>query len=122
MNIKILIIAFTVIFSPLTALAGGGHDHGHGHSHGQVPAAVEVNQSQAEVVATLRKGMLINKGKIDKSWRSVKVATAEKKKNGDQYEWLITYKNDQIKEATKKTLYIFISSTGDYIAANFTGK
>ena len=32
------------------------------------------------------------------------------------------FKNDQISDPAKNTLYIFLSSTGNYIAANFTGK
>ncbi len=117
MHIKTLILTLALTLSPLTAIAGGGHDHGHGHSH-----AVEINKSQAKSTATLRVGILVNKGKIDKSWKSAKVASTEKKMNGNQAEWVVAYKNSQTKDPAKGTLYIFLSTTGDYIAANFTGK
>ncbi|ATX80159.1 hypothetical protein Ga0123461_1746 [Mariprofundus aestuarium] len=118
MNIKTFIFALSLILSPLTALAGGGHDHGHGHSHG--PALI--SQSQAESVAAGRVMMLVEQEKVDKSWGAATIASAEKKMNGDQAEWLITFKNSHSSDSAKDTLYIFLSSTGDYIAANFTGK
>jgi len=122
MKIKAVVFTLALMASPLTALAGGGHDHGHGHSHGDVQASVDITQNQAETVADLRVDILVNKRKIDKSWKSVKVASAEKKMNGHQSEWVITYKNEKVEDSAKSTLYIFLSSTGDYIAANFTGK
>jgi cytochrome c-type biogenesis protein CcmE len=115
MHIKTLILILALTLSPLTAIAGGGHNHGHSH-------AVEINKSRAKSTATLRVGILVNKGKIDKSWKSAKVASTEKKMNGNQAEWVVTYKNSQVKDPAKGTLYIFLSTTGDYIAANFTGK
>lgn len=118
MQIKTMILTLALTVSPLTALAGGGH----GHSHGTAQVSAEVAQSQAETVANMRVSILVNKGKIDKSWKSIKVASAEKKMNGHQTEWVVTYNNDQMTDTAKRTLYVFISSTGDYIAANFTGK
>ncbi|MDX8402923.1 MAG: DUF6488 family protein [Mariprofundaceae bacterium] len=114
MNIKTFIFALSLILSPLTALAGGGHGHSHGPDL--------ISQSQAESVAAGRVMVLVEQEKIDNSWKSSKVASAEKKMNGNQTEWLITFKNSQVSDSAKDTLYIFLSSTGDYIAANFTGK
>ena len=115
MNIKAFIFALSLILSPLTVLAGGGH----GHSHG---SDLIIPQSQAESVAAGRVMMLVEQEKVDKSWGSATISSAEKKMNGNQTEWLITFKNSQASDSAKGTLYIFLSSTGDYIAANFTGK
>lgn len=115
---KTLFIALSLILSPVSASAGGGHDHGHGHSHGPVL----ITQSQAKSVAAGRVMMLVEQEKVDKSWGEAAIASAEKKMNGNQSEWLITFKNSQVSDLAKDTLYIFLSSTGDYIAANFTGK
>ena len=117
MRIKTFIFTLVLLFSPLTALAGGGHDHGHGHSHG--PA--EITQSQAVTIATDRVAMLVSKGKIDESWKSVKAAKSEKKMYGGQAEWVVTYKNSKVSDSAKNTLYIFLNISGGYIAANFTG-
>jgi hypothetical protein len=118
MQIKTLMLTLALTLSPLTAIAGGSHDHGHGHSHG--PALI--TQSQAETIATERVTMLVNKGKIDERWKSVPVTKSQNKMNGNQAEWVVTYNNNQVSDPAKNTLYIFLSTTGDYIAANFTGK
>ena len=118
MNIKTLILTLALMLSPLTAIAGGGHDHGNGHSHG--PSLI--TQSQAESIAAGRVMTLVTQGKIDESWKSATVSSAEKKMNGNQSEWLVTFKNNQASDPAKDTLYIFLSTAGDYIAANFTGK
>ena len=37
-------------------------------------------------------------------------------------EWKLTYKNLAEKDAAKQNLYMFYTLTGNFIAANFTGK
>jgi hypothetical protein len=63
--------------SPVFAFAGSNHDHGHddGHGHSHDP----VTQSQAEQVALKSVTQMVDKGKIDSSWKSAKVAKSEKK-------------------------------------------
>ncbi|MES0371507.1 MAG: DUF6488 family protein, partial [Mariprofundaceae bacterium] len=61
-------------------------------------------------------------GKIGDTWKLVKPAKSEKKMYGGNPEWVVTFKNDQVSDPAKNTLYIFLSSTGSNIAANFTGK
>lgn len=96
------------------ALAGAGHDHGHSHD--------PVTQAQAEKAAVKNISRLIDKGKIDASWSSVKVAKSEKKKFGKKLEWVVTFENKQITDPKKQILYIFLSLEGGYLAANYTGK
>lgn len=113
MKLKSIILTCALLLSPLTVLAGGGHDHGHGHS--AEPA--ESTQSKAVAIATDRVAMLVSNGKIDASWKSVKATSAEVKAN----EWLVIFNNKKISEPSKTTLYIFLSITGEFLAANFTG-
>jgi len=118
MNIKTLILTLALMLSPLAAIAGGGHDHGNGHSHG--PSLI--TQSQAESIAAGRVMTLVTQKKIDESWKSATVVKSQNKMNGNRAEWLVTFNNTQASDPAKDTLYIFLSTTGDYIAANFTGK
>ena len=120
MRIKALVFSFMLSLLPVAVWAGADHDHGHehGHSHSHDP----VTQSQAEEVAIKSIAMLIEKGKIDGSWKTVSVAKSEKKKFGDNIEWVVSFNNDKISDNAKQTLYVFLSLTGDYIAANYTGK
>ena len=113
MNIKaIFISAILFLFSPL-ALAGTA---GHGHSH------EPVTQQQAEQVATRIVGNLAKKGVIDNSWNDIQVDKSEKKQFGNSLEWVVSYRNAAVSDPGKRTLYIFLTLTGDYIAANYTGK
>jgi hypothetical protein len=100
--------------SPLTALAAGGH----GHSHGPV----EITKSQAEKIASYRVAELVLAREIHESWSSIVPASAEKTRISNDTEWVVVYDNDETPDADKKKLFVFLSSTGDYIAANFTGR
>ncbi len=108
----------TTIFSVLLLLAapvfaGSGHDHGHSHD--------PVTKSQAEENASKSVAKLVERGKIDGSWKSANVLTSEKKNFGGSMEWVVAFKNEKISEPAKQTLYIFLSLGGEYLAANYTG-
>jgi hypothetical protein len=120
MRIQAIVFSFILSLFPVAIWAGADHDHGHdhGHSHSHDP----VSQNQAEEVAIKSVAQLIEKGKIDGSWQSVKVAKSEKKKFGNNLEWVVSFSNDKITDPEKQTLYVFVSLTGEYIAANYTGK
>ena len=120
MRITALVFSFMLSLLPVGVWAGADHDHGHdhGHTHSHDP----VDQSQAEQAAIKGVAMLIDKGKIDESWKAANITNSEKKKFGDNMEWVISLKNDKVTDSSKQTLYIFLSLTGEYIAANYTGK
>jgi hypothetical protein len=100
------------------AMAGGGHDHGHGHSHSQVPVDKSVAQTNGgKIIASL-----VSRKKIDQSWTDITASSVEKKMYQDRPEWVITYNNKKVKEVDKQKLYVFLTVSGDYIAANYTGK
>jgi len=114
MRIQAIIFSLALSLFPLATLAGAGHDHGHSHD--------PVSQGQAELAAIKSVARLVEKGKIDKSWKSVGVMKSEKKKFGKNMEWVVSFKNENISDSSKQTLYIFLTLTGEYLAANFTGK
>lgn len=113
---RIHVLAFTAALSliPIAAIAGPGHEHGHSHA--------AINQVQAESVAVKNIARLVESGKIDKSWAGVKVAKVEKKTFGSTPEWVVVFQNNEIADAAKRTLYVFLSVDGEYLAANHTGK
>lgn len=114
MRISILIL--TVIFglSPLTAMAAAGH----GHSHGPV----EINKAQAEKIASYRVAELVLALEIHESWASIAPATAQKTKTGNDTEWVVVFNNNETPDVEKTKFFVFLSSTGEYVTANFTGK
>lgn len=102
----------------LTSAVFAGPGHGHSHDHSESSPAIskektlEIGKSHVE--------RLIKEGKIDISWKEAKYDASEKKKFGHNTEWVVTYKND--KGVKGKILYIFLKESGEYVAANFTGK
>lgn len=113
MRIQTLIFSLIVSLFSWGAWAGPGHDHGHSHD--------PVTQSQAETIATEKLAKLIEQGKLDSSWKDVKVAKAEQKKFKDQMEWVVSFQNSTASDPSKQTLYVFLTLGGEYLAANFTG-
>lgn len=98
---------------PVFAAAGGGC-----HFHGHAP----VKESIIVACASSQKDELLAKGKLDASWKDVKLDKAETVEGKSTKEWKLTYKNPAEKDATRQTLYMFYTLTGNFIAANFTGK
>lgn len=113
------ILATTLVLSSLLfgapVMAGSGHDHG--HSHAQAP----VNKETAEKNAEKAIASLVVTGKIDKSWKSITVSSSEKKDFNGRSEWVVIYINEKITEPAKQKLYVFLTLSGEYIAANYTG-
>lgn len=118
MNIKAIILSsLFALLSPAT-LAGSGHDHGHDHGH----AHEAVTQQQAEQNASKVVSTLVQKGLIDESWNATRVKQSEKKQFGGRMEWVVSYHNEAVSDAEKRTLYIFLTLAGEYIAANYSGE
>lgn len=116
MNIQTFLLTFVIALFSSAALSGSGHDHGHGHSH------EPVTQQQAEQIASRVVSSLINKSVIDKSWDGITVEKSEQKTFDGRQEWVVSYKNEKASDPQKRTLYIFLTLTGEYLAANYTGQ
>ena len=116
MKLNTLLLSFTLSLFSMLAVAGGGHNHGHGHSH------APVNQATANSKATKILKSFVKQKTIDKSWGSASVSSFEKKSFNGKQEWVVSFMNGKIADAKKRKLYIFLTLSGDYIAANYTGK
>ncbi len=114
MRIQILIFSLIIFLFPLVAFSGSGHDHGHGHA--------SISKSQAEMVAATIITGLVDKKEIDDSWKSIQASASEKKKFPNGLEWVISFKNENISDLTKQTIYVFLTLDGGYLAANYTGE
>ncbi|MDH5301866.1 MAG: DUF6488 family protein [Gammaproteobacteria bacterium] len=103
-----------------TAIAGGNHSHDGGHSHDHAHGPIDGDKAIAKAEKKLLN--LIEKNKIDASWRDIKASKVEQKTFTKGPEWVVSFVNPRATEADKQTLYIFYSLDGHYIAANFTGQ
>lgn len=101
-------------FTPLAMASEGGGCHFHGY----MPA------KEATVIgcATKQKDFLIRGGKLEATWQAVPLDKAEKVEGKGTKEWKLSFKNPAATDKTKDTLYMFFTLSGNFIAANFTGK
>ena len=118
-NITNTALAFIIVLGFNSLFAGAGHDHGHGHSHSHM---TKVTKIQAVKASKKEIKKYVKKGKLVKSWLKVKVNDVSQKKYHGHLEWVITYKNSEIKDAKKQQLYVFINEIGHSTGANFTGE
>lgn len=59
--------------------------------------------------------------KIDKSWLNIKAKSAKIRQYPHGTEWVVAFKNPQMKKQSRQILYIFLTISGKYVAANYTG-
>ena len=110
---RILVMIVTLTLTSISfAGPGGGHSHGHSHSH-DAPA---ISKDKTEEIGRYHIKRLIKSEKIDASWSDSKFGESVMKKG----EWLVTFDNE--KGVKGKKLYIFLKKSGEFVAANFTGK
>ena len=110
-----------------TLYGHGSHKHA---AHGDAPMPDELSTEHIQKVSTeeiqrvAHKQLmsLIEKEKIEKSWSDIPVLNMEKKQFHRTTEWVVSYKNKEIKDEMKQTLYIFVSLFGKVTGANHTGK
>jgi len=116
-----MLLAAFVITAPVYAGVGHSHDKDGGHSnYGHAHAPIDEARARSKAAKTMHN--LAERGVIDKSWISIQPDKAEKKTFAKGDEWVVSFKNGNMKDKSKQTLYIFFSLDGKYIAANYTGK
>lgn len=114
---KLLGFLITITFSS-TSFSGTGHGHSHGghsHSHGE---AISITKSR--VIGEYQIKRLIKAKKINGSWNNAIFDKSIKKKFGSKTEWVVSFNNS--KGVKGKKIFIFLKLSGDFVAANFTGK
>ncbi len=110
-----MILCLLAMFALVTTMAhaGSGHDHG---------PAPEINRQQAVKKAKDIVAKLVRKGKLENSWAEIREVDVEKKDFQKGPEWVVSFNNPAIEDQAKQTLYMFLSSSGEYLAANYSGK
>ena len=110
----VLALGASVIAMP-SAFAGGDSSC---HFHGSTPAV------EATVVKCASKQIdtLVSKGKVEAVWKGKSHDTIEVVEAKKGKEWKVTYSDPQAKDATKTKLYLYFALSGNFLAANHTGK
>lgn len=108
----------TVALACLTGQSAWAHEN---HTH--QPARPEIGEEQAKTRAREEVERLVSIQKLEASWKSgAELKGVEKKKVGKKWEWQATFENATVADTSKKVLYVFLKPSGEYVAANHTGK
>lgn len=87
---------------------------GHGEA---ISKDVAVQRATAEMTR------LADAGKLDASWKlESTLQSAELGEKGAMKEWVVIFANEKAPKENERTLYVFLSDQGEYLAANFSGK
>jgi len=93
--------------------------HEHNHS---CAAKMELSKKDIQRAARKRLWMLTQEKKIAISWLEVPIINSDKKVFTHDIEWVINYKNSNIKDVNKQNIYIFVDLYGHILGANYNGK
>ncbi|MEH6542909.1 MAG: DUF6488 family protein [Porticoccaceae bacterium] len=113
----IYVLLVSSFFFGAPVIAGSGHSHDMDGGHNLAP----ITRQEAIDRATQTMNNLANAGTIDATWSGLKAVSADQKIYATEPEWVIIFKNDKVDDASRKTLYLFYTPDGHYIAANYTG-
>lgn len=116
----ILYVMVLFVFTATSPLATNVYAHGADHGP-SAPMIEPISEKRALELATNIVESIIQKGKIDKTWVKVKPTEALRKQFSNRFEWVVSFKNPAIEDKSKQILYVFLSVTGEYLAANYTG-
>lgn len=82
----------------------------------------ELNRDQAVSRALAEVRRLAAAGKIEPSWqRDASLHSTELRAGKLAPEWVVVFTNASAQKLDQATLYVFLSTSGAYLAANFTG-
>lgn len=113
-KISVVLLILFMFSSPLV-FAGPGSDHSH------EPAA-PISEGEALKTAAGIVANVVKEGKLDESWGAVKPGKITQKTFKNEPEWVVAFDNAKVEDKSKQTLYVFLSLSGHYLGANFTGE
>lgn len=103
-----LVLGLIGLFTTVLQAHPGGHD-------GAIP------EEEAIMIATQQVARLVDMEKLASSWALSKFSKIEMKETEVGNEYIVSFSNSKIKDLGKSVLYVFLTETGEYVAANYSG-
>jgi hypothetical protein len=110
----------SLLFAVALSCAIGQSALAHDDHHHKAPPKAPLSEEEVKTRAQEELQRLVTDQKVEASWKEAGKLKGVEQKKGSKKEWLATFENATVAE--KKVLYVFLSATGDFVAANFTGK
>ena len=119
------LFAAAALTSPALAHPPGA-DGEDGHARVYRPPAAEAPRAVFTAAAAQAKARsvvetMIQRKLVGPSWRTAAPAAASVREKGGAKEWVVTFRNPKERARAKRTLYVFLTESGEYKAANHTG-
>ncbi len=105
-------IAFGLFLSFIAVEKSWGHE-----GHDEAPPMLSDSQVKTRVGEEVTR--LIGAKKVPATWKEATLRTVERRPTAVGWEWVATLDNPKEKE---KTLFVFLKPSGEFVAANFSGK
>ncbi len=115
MNKTLIAAALIAVFSAPAVRADAGSSC---HFHGSKPAS----ETTVLGCATQRKETLVKARKLEAGWLGIKHETIALVDGKKGKEWKVSFTNPSVEDKDKKTLYMFFTPVGNFVAANFSGQ
>lgn len=119
-NIMKKITVVVLLGMSTTALVAG--PSGIGHSHGNETTKKQLSKEDILEVSKKHITLLVKSKKVDPSWEQSTHTDIKQQTVSGFKEWMVQYKNTQVQDVAKQTLFIFVDVYGQVLAANHTGK
>jgi hypothetical protein len=104
-------ILLTILLA-FAAVQATAHPGGHGDE------AKLISAEEATTLADSAVSMYVQDKKLDGSWAKRKAKETKLQNTGTEMVWVVSYANPAEKDASKRTLYVFIDSLGNFVDAN----
>ena len=88
------------------------------HPEGHGDEAKLISAEEATSLADYAVSMYVKDKKLAGSWAKQKAKEAKLQNTGSETVWMVSYVNPAEKDASRRTLYVFIDSLGNFIDAN----
>jgi hypothetical protein len=108
-TLRRILLSMVLTFAAVQSIA---HPGGHGDE------AKLISAEEATTLADYAVSMYVKDKKLDGSWAKRKATEAKLQNTGHEAVWVVSYVNPAEKDASRKTLYVFIDSLGNFIDAN----
>ncbi len=82
---------------------------------------VKISEDKIKEKAKIYLTQMVEDKDVEKTWLKSSIIASEKKIFFVDEEWLISFRNSEIKDENKKIIYIYLTQEGKITGANYTG-
>jgi hypothetical protein len=108
-----LIVCLITLFTLITPAAYGG-----GGGVNEYATEKEIRSEAIKAIVSI-----VEKNKIPSSWTQTKPESSNEKMGArGLYEWTVIFKNPNIENPEKQTLFVFLNTSGQILRVNYSGK